>query len=69
MTVPYERTQAVLRSRDLLRKLAAGEHIDADTLRRRASSLLRHFPTPIDIAVSADALPSVWAAVDAKWYE
>lgn len=69
MTVPYERTQAVLRTRDLLEELSAGEQIDTDTLRRRASSLLKHFPEPIDIQVSAAYLPTVWAALDAKWYE
>jgi hypothetical protein len=33
MTMPFERTQAVLRTRDLLQQLAVSEHIDADTLR------------------------------------
>jgi hypothetical protein len=44
MTTPFERTQALLRTRDLLKALATGEDIASDTLRRRAESLLKHFP-------------------------
>jgi hypothetical protein len=69
VTTPYERTQAVARTRDLLIELSAGRTIDADTLQRRALSLLKHFPEPIDIDLSAAALPSVWSRLDAKWHE
>ncbi|SIT39471.1 conserved hypothetical protein [Paraburkholderia piptadeniae] len=69
MTIPFEHTRAVLRTRDLLRELSMGEQIDADTLRRRATSLLKHFPEPSDIDLSAAVLPSVWSRSDAKWYE
>ena len=69
MTVPYERTQAVLRTLELLKELAAGAPIDADTLRRRAAALLKHYPAPVDLDLSAAALPGIWAALSAKWYE
>jgi hypothetical protein len=69
LTPPYERTQALLRTRELLKELAVGEDIAADTLRRRAESLLKHFPAPVDVDLSAAALPGIWAALGAKWYQ
>jgi hypothetical protein len=69
MTVPYERIQAVLRTLELLKELAAGALIDADTLRRRAAALLKHYPAPVDLDLSAAALPGIWAALRVKWYE
>jgi hypothetical protein len=69
MTTPFERTRALLRTRDLLQELAAGEHVDADTLRRRAKSLLRHYPAPVDIDLSAAVLPGIWTAHNAQWYQ
>jgi hypothetical protein len=69
MTTPFERTQALVRTRDLLEELAAGEEIAPDTLRRRAAALLRHYPAPVDLDLSAAALPGIWAAFSAKWYE
>ena len=61
MTVPYERTQAVLRTRELLKELAFGESDNLDALRRRAKALLKHFPVAADMDASAAALPAVWA--------
>jgi len=69
MTTPYERTQAIARTRDLLKELSAGKSINADTLRGRAKALLKHFPTPADVDLSAAALPNIWSRMDAKWYE
>ncbi|MGF6837899.1 hypothetical protein QF001_001766 [Paraburkholderia youngii] len=65
--IPYERTQAVLRTHDLLKRLAAGERLDAETLRHHALALLKHFPQPVDVDLSTDVLPSIWARMDAKW--
>jgi hypothetical protein len=67
MTIPYERTRAVLRTRELLKKLAAGENLDADTLQRFAASLLKHFPDEHHLVLSARALPDTWSAPDATW--
>lgn len=53
MTVPYERTQAVLRTRELHKRLTAGEVIAPETLQHHAKSLLKHYPTPTDIDLSA----------------
>ncbi|HKR40308.1 MAG TPA: BPSL0761 family protein [Paraburkholderia sp.] len=68
MTIPYERTRAVLQTRDLLKELAIGHgSVYPDTLRRRAEALLRHFPEPFHIDISAAASPSIWAPSDAHW--
>ena len=69
MTIPYERTQAVLRTRDLLRRLAAGEVMDPETLQHHAASLLKHFPDAHHLVVSSHASPGTWAHPDAKWHE
>jgi len=45
----------------LLTELSAGTRIDADTLQCRARWLLRHFPRPIDMEVSADVMSDVWS--------
>lgn len=66
MTTPYERTRAVLQTRELLHELAAGNQIGRDILRLRAEALLRHYPLPIDIDISAAAMPTIWANVEAK---
>jgi len=66
MSIPYERSRAVLQTRVLLNELAAGAHIDKDRLRRRAAALLRHYPGPVDINNAAALLPTVWAKADAK---
>lgn len=59
MTTPYERTQAVLRTRELLRSLAAGEPVDIATLKRRCGALLKHFPGSVNLYLSAAANPNV----------
>jgi hypothetical protein len=69
MTIPYERTQALLRTRQLLQELADGMHIEPDLLQRRAAALLKHYPDASHVAVSARFLPETWADPQAKWYE
>jgi hypothetical protein len=44
MTMTYERTQALLRTRQLPQELADGARLEPDLLRRRAAALLRHYP-------------------------
>lgn len=51
MTIPCERTQAVLRAREQLKALAFREQIDTGLQQRRAASLLTHFPGAAGIAV------------------
>jgi hypothetical protein len=61
VTIPYERTQALLMTRQLLRELADGAHIEPDVLQRRAVALLRHYPDALHVALSSEHLPGVWA--------
>ncbi|CAG9187465.1 BPSL0761 family protein [Cupriavidus pinatubonensis] len=69
MTMPYERTQALLMTRELLKELADGASIEPDLLQRRAAALLKHFPDASHVALSARLLPDTWADPQAKWYE
>lgn len=62
MTMPDERTKAVVETRDFLRLLAvAGEVTIPGLIQSVATGLLRHYPLDVDLAVSALALPEIWA--------
>jgi hypothetical protein len=62
MTTPDERTRAVVETRDFLRMLAAAEEITIPGLVQTvATGLLGHYPLNVDLAVSALAMPGVWA--------
>ncbi|WP_328822210.1 BPSL0761 family protein [Paraburkholderia nemoris] len=62
MTTPDERTKSVLDTRDFLRILVAAEDIAIPGLIQSvAEGLLRHYPLAVDLAVSAAALPGIWA--------
>ncbi|EEA03727.1 BPSL0761 family protein [Burkholderia sp. H160] len=62
MTTPFERTKAVTDTREFLKTLAAADEISvAGLVRTRAVQLLRHYPLDVDIAISANAAPDVWA--------
>lgn len=62
MTTPYERTKAVVETRAFLEILAAAEEVSVVGLvQSLAVCLLRHYPLDVDIAVSAAAIPTLWA--------
>ncbi|MFD1558830.1 BPSL0761 family protein [Paraburkholderia silviterrae] len=67
MTIPYERTLAVLRARELLMELARADDIDPDVLCREAAAILKHFPTLSDVDAAAAKAPSVFAKTDSGW--
>lgn len=61
MTMPDERTKAVVETRDFLQTLASADEVRIPGLVQSvASGLLRHYPLDVDLAVSALALPGVW---------
>jgi hypothetical protein len=63
MTTPEERTKAVIGTRDFLRILATGAEITIPGLVQSvATCLLRHYPSNVDLAVSASAMPGIWGA-------
>jgi hypothetical protein len=62
MTVPIERSLAVLRARDLLIELATKSNVDSPkALQERARSLLRHYPEPLHLQISSACVPEIWA--------
>lgn len=62
MTMPYERTRAVVETRKFLQTLASADEVTVRGLVQSvAICLLRHYPLDIDLENSAAALPEVWA--------
>jgi len=64
MTMPDERTRAVLQAREFLQELATGEWACPLPLgvRREAQRLLRHFPRENDMELAHLALPTWFGA-------
>lgn len=62
MTMPYERSRAVVQTREFLVELSRDNSLP-DRVRRDAKFLLRHFPTPDDVVMAglieeySDTLP------------
>lgn len=56
MTIPYERTRALILTRELLKRLAAeGTH--------NAAQLLKHYPNLAEIEAAHKALPEIFGPV------
>lgn len=67
MTVPYERSRAVLATAEFLRRLASPYTQDGlkkipTDVRAEARALLRHYPLPYELHVAAKAAPTIFAA-------
>lgn len=65
MTVPFERTRAVIATRELLKRLQVPKETPRIPrwLRGQAKALLRHYPTYADIEMVHKALPDVFGPV------
>jgi len=62
MTMPSERTKAVVETREFLQLLASSDDAAVGLdIREIAVRLLRHYPLDVDINTSAVALPGVWS--------
>jgi len=59
MTMPFERTRALLQAREFLWELVYGEaaQLPPEKLREQAKRLLRHFPRPGDVRIAHLAAP------------
>lgn len=69
MTMPYERTRALMHTKELLEELqdsSVHPEITADT-RRHVTHCLRHFPTVLDLNLLARADPDSYSKVGATW--
>lgn len=67
MTLPYERTLSVLVARQLLIELAGvPDKADLEKYRVLSQRLLRHFPEPVRLRLSACFAPDIWADPDAN---
>lgn len=65
MTIPYERTRAIVETKKLLEELAAPTPTPRDPaeLQRIAVWLLRHYPTLLNIEAAHEALPELYGPV------
>jgi hypothetical protein len=66
MTLPMERTRAVLHTRDFLRELSNSDASSGVTeaVRREARRLLRHYPSAGDMELAHLACPQWFASPD-----
>jgi hypothetical protein len=66
MTLPIERTRAILHTREFLRELMDSEATPGvpDAVRRAAQTLLRHYPAARDIELAHLACPHWFASPD-----
>lgn len=68
MTMPFERTRAVLATREFLQDLTDRSKTPRvpEGVRAQARSLLRHYPTSGDMTLAGRALPN-WFSVTPKF--
>lgn len=66
MTLPNERTRAVVAAREFLRDLLNSSRTPRvpKAVRERARSVLRHFPWDMHIDEAAELLPEVWGTTE-----
>lgn len=62
MTIPYERTRALVETKQLLQDLADIPRVPK-AVRAAALTLLQHFPTLLDVEAAHIALPEVFGPV------
>ncbi len=65
MTIPFERTRAVLQTKQFLRALQNPLKYPGvpDEVRREAIHLLRHYPGPWDLSAAHRGAPDWWGPV------
>ncbi|WP_353655656.1 BPSL0761 family protein [Variovorax gracilis] len=63
MTIPSERTRAVVETRRFLEKIAAGRMVreSPERLQDYARALLRHYPNGSDLLLTSSVLPAWWS--------
>lgn len=66
MTTPYERTRAILRTREFLEELQSPQKWPdlPDNLRRRAKVLARHYPETWDVHQLHAHIPTFYDSPD-----
>ncbi len=65
MTIPFERTRALLETKSFLLKLVDTEQLPhvPTAVRQHADYLLRHYPSYADIELAHRALPDLYGPV------
>jgi hypothetical protein len=65
MTIPFERTQAIIRARELLTSLTRKSETPRvpKAIREEAKAILRHFPTLADVEIAHRHAPEWYGPV------
>jgi hypothetical protein len=64
MTIPFERTRALVLTKELLQRLASlGEDAVPLSISAEAEALLKHYPTLMDIESAHRAIPDIFGPV------
>ena len=64
MTIPFERTRALVLTKVFLQRLVEAETpLDSSSLREEARALLRHYPSLSHIELAHVALPQIFGPV------
>ena len=68
MTMPDERTRAVLQTRDFLQSLMSSDETPGvpDSVRTEARRLLRHFPSALELTLVHHHLPAWFGPTQAR---
>lgn len=71
MTMPEERTRAVLDAREFLERLARGELVgeSPQALMTWSKALLRHYPENTHLRLASLALPAYWSSPEDAFTE
>jgi hypothetical protein len=67
MTTPYERERAVGEARELLTEMSAGV-LQFDALKKRAISILRHYPGEMEMFIAAACAPTIFSKAPAACF-
>ena len=65
MTIPSERTRATIYALEFLQDLLDPKKTPKvpKSVRQRAARVLRHYPRPLDLDLTAVKLPTLWVRV------
>lgn len=68
MTLPFERSRALVNTREFLRSLLDPRKTPRVPMavRQQAASCLRHYPWDLDIEAAAEELPDVFGPINSE---
>jgi len=68
MTIPSERTRAVMYAKNFIVRVLVDESLP-DELRERARRLLKHYPNIVDLKMASEKAPNVFGEPHESWVQ